>query len=135
MIKYFMHVFIVVICLNVCFAQESFNTCTGLYLNKTLMTEDYSPRSKATLKLTDSGKLTVNEVTIESADDIKAGKAIPFRIAIKDKRTQTIFLFSQKTHTSVDVEKILARCHSGDQLLILSTDDAYSVLPSEILIE
>jgi hypothetical protein len=57
-----------------------------------------------------------------------------FSVAIKDKQTGTLMLFSKENYAKIDIRKILSRCHKGDSIVILTLNDEYSLPHNEILV-
>ncbi|GAB3524708.1 hypothetical protein GCM10027442_53040 [Emticicia fontis] len=89
---------------------------------------------KNEISLKATGDLTVNTVNL-SPTESKAVDKIPFKIAIKEKDTQTITLFSKEDFMKVDVQKVLSQCKKGDQIVLLTTDKQYALPHNEILVK
>jgi hypothetical protein len=118
---------------NFVFAQEKFSNCSAAFLDGKMIVEQYSKTAKAKISILSKGELTVS--TAELGEDYtKQVKKFEFGVAIKDKETGTMMLFSSKTFMKIEIEQILAKCKKGDSIIILTTDAEYALPHNEILV-
>lgn len=113
------------------FSQEAFTNCSAAFLNNKLVVDEYSPSGKCTLPDTATGELTVCTANLSPENSIPVEK-IKFKIALRDKSTGTLTMFSNETYKQVDIRKVLTRCKKGDHIVLITTDTEYSLPHNEI---
>lgn len=116
------------------FSQSAFNSCTAAFLDNKVVVDQYSPEGKCTLPLNATGELTVatidgSETGIFSVDKIK------FKVALKDKNTGTMTMFTDENYKRLDIQKVLARCKKGDSIVLITLDDIYALPHNEIVVQ
>jgi hypothetical protein len=116
------------------FSQTAFNNCTAAFLDNKLVVDQYSPEGKCTLSLNATGELTVatidgSETGVFSVDKIR------FKVALKDKNTGTLTMFTDENYKRLDVQKVLARCKKGDSIILITLDDTYALPHNEIVVQ
>jgi hypothetical protein len=114
-------------------AQEPFTNCTAAFLNNKIVVDQYTPDGKCTLPDSATGELTVCTADLSPENSFPV-KKIKFKIALRDKNTGTLTMFSNETYKQVDIRKVLARCKKGDHIVLITMDDAYSLPHNEILV-
>ena len=129
-------ILVLFICLisSVATAQSSFTNCTAAFLDGRLVVNEYSPEGKCMVDSTAQGMLTVSPATYEN-NVWKADYAAEFMIAIRDKNTGTMCMFSDKKFKKVDIRKVLAKCRKGDRIVLLTMDNHLALPHNEILIQ
>jgi hypothetical protein len=115
------------------FAQEAFTSCAAAFLDNKMIVSEYSNKAKASISLSAQGELSVGTIAISEKEN-KLVDNFAFSVAIKDKETGTLMLFSKENYAKIDIQKILARCHKGDSIVILTLSDEYSLPHNEILV-
>lgn len=118
---------------EVSFAQNSFSNCSAAFLNNKMVVNEYTDKGKCSISGETSGNLTVNTVSL-SATETKAVDKISFRVAIRDKNTGTLTMFSDDKYTAVDVKSILSKCKKGDRIVLLTLNSEFSLPHNEILV-
>lgn len=113
------------------FSQEAFSNCAAAFLNNKLVVDEYSPKGKCTLSDTATGELTVCTASLSPEKSVPVDK-IKFKIALRDKSTGTLTMFSNETYKQVDIAKVLARCKKGDHIVLITTDTEYALPHNEI---
>jgi len=119
------------------FSQVGFSQhfCSAAFLNNKMVVDQYIKEGyKNEISIKATGNLTVNTVELSNKES-KAVEKIPFRVAIKEKDTQTITLFSKDEFMQVDVKKVLSQCKKGDQIVLLTLDKKYALPHNEILVK
>lgn len=119
---------------TLCLGQTSFNSCTAAFLNNKMVVDKYTTQGKCILPANATGNLTVCTVDLSSTAS-KIIDKIPFRIAIRDKNTQTLLLFSTSDVKQMDVQAVLAKCQKGDHIVLLTVDNQYALPHNEILVQ
>lgn len=117
-----------------CAAQEPFVNCAAAFLDQKIIVDEYSPTGKCALPADATGTLTVCTADLSPEKSVAKDK-IKFKIAIRDKGSNTLLLFSDKTYEQVDIQKVLARCKKGDHIVLLTLDDRYALPHHEILVK
>ncbi|WP_159473185.1 hypothetical protein [Dyadobacter sp. 3J3] len=114
-------------------AQNKFSNCSAAFLNNKMIVTEYSKKGKSTVAENTVGKLTVCTAEI-GEKSTKAIEKITFRIAIRDKNSKTLVMFSDAKFKQIAIENILKRCKSGDLIVLLTTDNQYALPYNEILV-
>ena len=119
---------------TLCLGQSAFRSCTAPFLNNKMVVDEYTPKGKCELAAESTGQLTVCTVDLSPTEG-KAVRKLPFKVAIKDRKTQTLVLFTKSDVKQIDVERILAKCKKGDSIVLLTVDDQYAMPHNEILVQ
>lgn len=116
------------------FAQEPFSSCSAAFINGKIIVDNYSPTGKCRLPATAIGELTVQTVAL-SPTKSKAVDKINFQVAVRDKATNTLRLFSDKTYRQLPVQQVLTTCKKGDRIVLLTVSNQYALPHNEILVK
>ncbi|MBX2893543.1 MAG: hypothetical protein KF734_21695 [Saprospiraceae bacterium] len=117
-------------------AQDNdFNNCAAAFLGNHMIVNEYSTEGKCVLAATSTGELTLRPVFLSEGKEPQAGPKIPFKIAIRDGGSKTLMLFSDKTHTEIDIQKILPSCKKDDRIVLLTMERNWAVPHGEIWVE
>lgn len=114
-------------------AQKSFSNCSAAFLNNKMVVSEYTDKGKCSVSGETSGNLTVNTVSL-SPTESKAVDAISFKVAIRDKNTGTLTMFSDEKYTAVDIKSILSKCKRGDRIVLLTLKPEFALPHNEILV-
>ncbi|MDB5242401.1 MAG: hypothetical protein JWP57_3026 [Spirosoma sp.] len=98
-----------------------------------MIVNEYTPKGTCRLSASSTGELTVQTVEL-SPTITKALQKINFKVAIRDKATGALHLFSDRTYQQLPVQSVLATCKKGDHIVILTKDSQYALPPNEILV-
>lgn len=115
------------------FAQKAFTNCAAVFLDKKMIVGEYRVKAKASIPLNARGELSVGTVSLSEKEN-KLIDNFAFSVAIKDKETGTLMIFSKDNYAKIDIRKILSRCHKGDSIVILTLSNEYALPQNEILI-
>jgi hypothetical protein len=115
-------------------AQENHTECVAAFVGSKMVVDEYTTTGKCRLPITATGELAIFTVDLGPTEN-KALDKIDFRVAIRDKATGTLTMFSGKRYRQVPVQDILARCQKGDHIVLLTEDDRYALPHNEILIQ
>jgi hypothetical protein len=115
------------------FAQKAFTNCAAAFLDNKMIVGEYSNKTKASISLSAQGELSVGTVALSEKENELVDN-FAFSVAIKDKESGTLMLFSKENYAKIDIRKILSRCHKGDSIVILTLNDEYSLPHNEILV-
>ncbi len=115
-------------------AQTDFNSCAAAFLDQKMVVDEYSTSGKCTVSIDAKGMLSVSTVDL-SPTESKAVDKIRFMLAIRDKNTRTIVMFSTESYKQVPIQKVLARCKAGDSIVVLTQDAQYALPHHEILVQ
>ena len=111
--------------------SPNYKDCAAILYKGNLLVNEYSPRGKCKLEEGMSGTLTVATVNLSDGGGAPI-KNIGFKVAIKNGRTHTIWMYSEKTLQEVQLEDILKKCERGDRILFMTVDQKYSLPHNEI---
>lgn len=115
-------------------AQGSFNSCSAAFVGSKMVVNEYSTKGQCRLLATAKGELSVQTVDL-SPTESKAIDKIDFKVAIRDKNTKTLRLYSNETFRQVDVQNVLTKCRKGDHIVLLTVDDRYALPHNEIVVQ
>lgn len=99
------------------------------YDNKPLHEWSFS-KEKLTLGMGMHGDITLK--IVDSAERLTAIETPTFQIAIKDNKTGTQRMISDKVYSKISAEEIVSKCQEGESIIILTTDRKYA-LPSNTI--
>lgn len=117
-----------------CLGQTRFNTCAAAFLDNKMVVDAYTDKGKCLLPSTATGQLTVCTVEL-SPTASKAVDKTTFKVAIRDKATKTLHLYSNEAFKQIEVRDVLTKCRKGDHIVLLTVDDLYSLPHNEILVQ
>lgn len=109
----------------------NYNDCAAIFFNGKMLADEYSPEGKCKLGEGMKGTLTVGTVQLSDGDYIPV-KNIAFKAAVRNSRTNTLWMYSEETLQEVQLEDILKKCESGDRIIIMTVDQRYSLPHHEI---
>ena len=89
-------------------AQGTFNSCSAAFVGDKMVVDEYSAKGQCRLLATAEGELSVQTVDL-SPTESKAVDKIDFKVAIRDKATGTLVLYSGETFRQVPVQQVLAK--------------------------
>lgn len=115
-------------------AQNQFGSCSAAFLNNKLVVDDYSPKGRCVLSQDTKGFLNVAEAIYE---DSKWHQTTPieFMVAIRDKNTQTLMMYSTEVYQKIELQKVMIQCQKGDHIVLLTLKNKYSLPHNEILVQ
>lgn len=112
------------------YAQEH---CSAAFVEGKMVVNEYTPNGRCQLPAKAMGTLTVQTVALTPTDAKALGK-IGFKVAIRDKASGTLRMFSGDTFRQLPVQRVLAHCRKGDRVVLLTTQKRYALPHNEILI-
>ena len=114
--------------------QQSFPNCSAAFIDLRMIVNAYTPTGTCRLQAGATGDLTVQTVEL-SATDAKPVSKIDFKVAIRDKATGTLHLFSEEIYRQIPVQRVLATCRKGDRIVLLMVDKQYALPHNEIQVQ
>lgn len=118
---------------GISFGQKAFSNCSAAFLNNKMVVDEYSTKGKSTIGTNATGTLTVCTAEL-SPTSAKAVDKIVFKIAIRDKDTKTLVMFSDEAFNQVNIQNVLKKCEKGDHIVLMTTDNQYALPHNEILV-
>lgn len=109
------------------------NTCSAAFINTKMLVDQYTPNGKCMLPTNATGLLSVYTVALNPGKCSPKEK-IDFKIAIRDKQTQTFTMYSDETFKQTDIKQVLQKCEKGDKIILLTTHTRYALPHNEILV-
>lgn len=79
------------------------------------------------------GKLSVSSID-RTTKKWTPNNRLGFKVGIRDYRTYTLWLFSEKTLFEIELEDLLKKCEWGDKIIFMIIDRQYQLPRHEILI-
>ena len=119
-----------------CLAKEKlpFSNCAAIFLNDKMLVDEYSPRGEIRISPDSDGKIYVSTVNF-SLDLLTPYKSIGFKVAIRNKKTNTLWMYSDETYAQINLKSILSKCEVGDEIVLLTVDKEYSLSHNTIKID
>ena len=108
--------------------------CAAAFLNDKMIVDHYSPEGKCKLTKSSKGVLTAGTVNLNEKG-VEITCKFEFALAIRDKETGSLTLYSKDTYTKIDIQKVMEKCEVGDKIVMITTDGKYELLHNEILVE
>lgn len=115
-------------------AQEKPNQCAAAFLGNRMVVDQYTKTGICRLPATATGELAVYTVDLSPAES-KALDKVDFQVAIRDKKTGTLTMYSAKTYRQIPVQQVLSKCGKGDYIVLLTVDNRYALPHHEILVQ
>lgn len=115
------------------FAQQPYSQCSAAFVSSKRIVNDYGPKGRCQLPASTTGMLTVRTIALTSTAT-KPLRKIDFSVAIRDKATGTVHLYSSRTYRQLPVKTVLARCKKGDHILLLTKDSRYALPHNDIIV-
>lgn len=119
---------------GISFGQKAFGNCSAVFLNNKMVASAYSDNGKSELAANSMGMLTVCTAEISSPTQTRAIEKIHFKVAIRDKKTNTLTLFSALDFSEISIQNVLKKCVKGDHIVLVTTDSQYALPHNEILV-
>jgi len=105
-------------------------SCSVVCLDDSWIPESYNLGAKNAIVLNAKGKISVHETNdVSDKSDYNRKDFIEFKVAIFKKKFDSMVSFSDNTYTSVDAQKVLKKCETGDQIVIILKDAEKFSLP------
>lgn len=121
--------------MNVLAAQSDFNTCAAIFLKGEMVISEYSPTGVSKVSKQAEGRLQLRIIVSPKDKWEVSGAAQSFRVAIRDHKTGSLVMYGDNAYRSLEIEKVLAKCQVGDDILILSTNRELGISGAEIRVE
>lgn len=114
--------------------SKNYQNCAAIFFNDKLLVNHFSPNGECRITRDQKGELKVSTVKI-SDDNVEQIKDIPFRVAIKNIETNTMYLLHTEDVMTADFQEILQYCETNDQLVILTRSQLYNLTYHNIIID
>lgn len=111
--------------------QEPYNDCAAIFFKGQMLVDTYSPSGKCVLDSKSKGELTLFTVSLSDHGNTKV-LGLPFRVAIRNERTSTYWMYSKELVKSLRLEDVVAECEEGDKLIFLTEDKKYALPHGEV---
>ena len=109
----------------------TFQNCAAILFNGKVLVNAYSPQGECKLVGVAKGTLSVALVDLTD-EDATPGKTIGFRVAVRNHRTNTIWMYSAEIFQEVKLEDIRKNFERGDRIIIMTEDQEISLPHHEI---
>ncbi|MCB0689420.1 MAG: hypothetical protein KDC53_22935 [Saprospiraceae bacterium] len=115
-------------------AQDKTSKCAAAFIDNQILVDEYTTEGQCIIDHDARGIFAIQTVQI-TADQCQPTGKIKFYIAIRKSKTNTLLLYTDEPLTEVPIESILSKCHHGDSLLVIVTDNHIALPHHEILIQ
>lgn len=113
------------------FAQSQFSQCSAAFLDGRMIVTEYSAKGTSAVKTEAVGTLKVCTANLGEGD-AKAVDPISFKVAIRDKTSQTLMMYSASAFDQLPIQDVLKKCRKGDSIVLITTDSRYALPHNEI---
>lgn len=113
--------------------DANYKECAAILFNGKMLVDEYSPNGKCILSNGTAGKLSVSSVILNDKG-ATPGEKIGFRVAIKNDRTNTLWMFSNDVHYELNIQSVMKKLEEGDSILIMTVDQKFSLPHHEIIV-
>jgi len=107
--------------------HTDYNDCAAIFFDDLMLVDKFSPEGVCKLQAGQKGFIYVATVILTEGGGGYAKEKIPFQIAIRNNRTNTMRMFSNKIYDNIYFDDILSDCEEGDEIIILTTGKKYSL--------
>ena len=111
--------------------STDYSDCAAILYNGQMLVDRYSPSGKCKLEVGKGGSLSVSTVAF-TEKSATPQKALKFHLAIKNQKTNTLFLLTIEPVSEIKLDDVLKQCKEGDSLVVLTVDKRYSLTHHEI---
>ena len=116
------------------YSQQKFSNCSAAFLDNKMVVNEYTDKGKCVISASAKGQLSVCTANLSPKQSLPVDKLL-FKVAIRDKSTKTMVMFSNENYKQLDIQKVLAKCKKGDHIVLLTTSDEYALPHNEILVQ
>jgi hypothetical protein len=109
------------------------NTCSAAFINTKMIADQYTTKGKCAVSANATSMLAIYTVELNPGKCNPKDK-IDFKIAIRDKQTQTLTMYSDETFKQADINQVLQKCKRGEKIILLTTKAKYALPHNEILV-
>ena len=109
----------------------SYSDCAIILFNGKMLVDKYTPEGICRLTAKMKGTLSVSNVDL-TGKEFRVKDKLKFHVAIKNPKTNTLFLLTKTAIEDIKYEDILSQCQMGDQIIILTDNKKYSLTHNEI---
>lgn len=114
--------------------KGNFSNCAAIFINQSMLVNEYSPEGRCIVDANTKGELSLHAADMSNGKVTKASEKIPFKIAIRDRDSKTLMLFSEKSYQEINIQDVLAQCKKGDFIVLLTLEREWALPHSEILV-
>ncbi|MBK7871066.1 MAG: hypothetical protein IPJ74_10445 [Saprospiraceae bacterium] len=102
--------------------KGNFSNCAAIFLNQNMLVNEYSPEGKCIVDANTKGELSLHAADMSNDKVTKASEKITFKVAIRDRDSKTLMLFSEKSYQEINIQDVLAQCKKGDFIVLLTLE-------------
>ena len=113
--------------------EEPFSEYSAILLDGSPLFDKNNPNRP--LQLSPEATGTLSFFTLNSSVYWQIPKqSIGFKLAIKDAKTNTLWMYSEKPLYEVDLSDLLLKCEEGDRLIFMTVDQKYRLPQNEVML-
>ena len=103
-----------------------YRNCAAVIINGVVCDDNYFVEGKPRIGQGMKGELTVASVSMSEEGTLPINNIL-FQVAIKNERTNTTWIYTKAPVSSVNLNDLLSKCEKGDYLIIMPSDQQYSL--------
>ena len=111
--------------------SPSYSDCAAIFYKGQMLVDQYSPEGKCKIEQGMKGPLTLSAVKLGESMAIPT-KTLSFQVAIRNTRTNTLWMYMADPVKEIQLEDILKECERGDRIILLPTNNRYALPHHEI---
>ena len=105
----------------------------GILLDGEICDANYFNKSKTKLALNTTGTLTMAAISCNK--DGAPTKKIAFQVAVKNERTNTMWIYTKAPVTELDIHEVMLKCEMGDRIIVMPAEQKYELSNNEMYIQ
>lgn len=109
----------------------NYSDCAIILFNGKMLVDKYTPEGKCKMTTKMKGTLSVSNVDL-TGKEYRVKDKLKFHVAIKNPKTNTLFLLTKTSVQEIKYKDILTQCQMGDKIIILTDNKKYSLTHNEI---
>lgn len=113
------------------FFSADYRECAVIFYDGKMLVDEYTPEGKCKVLPRQSGKLSLRTLG-SSKTGCRSAELLSFRIAIRNKETNTLWMYSDQIFQEIYLDNVIQECKKGDTILIMTVDKRYSLPHHEI---
>lgn len=109
----------------------NYRNTAAILIDGQILDMDYFRENKPRVMKGMTGILTVASVSSSGGCSLPINN-ISFQVAIKNVRTNTMYIYTREQVMSLDIEALLKKCEEGDRIVIMPAEQQYALPRNEM---
>jgi len=112
--------------------KHKFLQCAAILHDGKVLVDTYSTAGKCMITGQLKGTLSVSTISFDEDMGMTPITPINFRIAIRNDKSNTLWMYSNELVKEVDLEDVRVKLGNGDKIVFLTANDIYSLPHHEV---